>query len=238
MAKLTALSPVLHRHFKIDVGKLEAQGASERLIPVVVSEFSKLVVQYPIVFTKAEDSGQFVCVAVLGFEPNENLFWQQHGWHGIYTPLHVLRQPFFVGNDDGENVICIDEHGSSVSQEQGVALFDDHGGETEFLQDIKKMLAQLIRAEDETKQFIRTLLEYDLLVAMPLEITFANGETRSVRGFYTIDESKLDKLSADKLVSLQRKKYLGPLYLIIASMGHFYSLINMKNARLSRCETT
>jgi hypothetical protein len=238
MAKLTALSPALHKHFKIDTDKLEAQGANERLVPVMITEFSKLVVQYPIVFTKSEDSGEFVCVAVLGFEPNENLFWQQQSWQGIYTPLHVMRQPFFVGNDQGQNVICIDEQGSSVSHDHGVALFDDMGGETEFLQDIKKMLAQLLTAEEATKQFVRTLVAYDLLLAMPLEITFANGETRSVRGFYTIDENKLESLTVDRLVSLQKEKYLTPLHMIIASTGHLYSLINRKNARLSDRQNT
>lgn len=238
MAKLTALSPALHKHLKIDTDKIEAQGAHERLVPVVITEFSKLVVQYPIVFTKSEDSGEFLCVAVLGFEPNENLFWQQHSWQGIYTPLHIVRQPFFVGYDQGQNVICIDERGGSVSREHGVALFDDRGGETEFLQDIKKMLAQLLKAEEATKQFIRTLVEYDLLVAMPLDITFASGETRNVRGFYTIDEIKLENLPAEKLVGLQKAKYLNPLHMIIASTGHFYSLINLKNARLSDSQNT
>jgi hypothetical protein len=236
MTKLTALSPTLHKHLRIDTDKLEAQGASERLVPVVITEFSKLVVQYPIVFTKSEDSGEFVCVAVLGFEPNENLFWQRQSWQGIYIPLQVLRQPFFVGKDQGQNVICIDEQGSSISHDHGFALFDDMGGETEFLRDIKKMLAQLLQAERETKEFTRTLVEYDLLLAMPLEITFTNGETRSVRGFYTIDEAKLEKLPADQLLGLQKEKYLTPLHMIIASTGHFYSLIHMKNARLSHSQ--
>jgi len=238
MAKLTALSPTLHKNLKINTDKIEAQGAHERLVPVVITEFSKLVVQYPIVFTKSEDSGEFVCVAVLGFEPNENLFWQQHRWQGIYTPLQVLRQPFYVGHDQGQNVICIDEHARSISCDHGVAIFDDKGGETEFLRDVKKMLAQLLKAEQETKRFIHTLLEYDLLVAMPLDITFANGEARSVRGFYTIDETKLESLDADRLVSLQKAKYLSPLHMMLASTGHFYSLINLKNARLSESQST
>jgi hypothetical protein len=233
MAKLTALSPELHKHFKIDTDRIEAQGAHERLVPVVIAEFSKLVVQYPVVFTKSEESGEFLCAAVLGFEPKENLFWQE-SWRGIYTPLNVLRQPFFVGNEIGDNVVCIDEHAKSVSLDRGEALFDEEGRETTFLADIKKMLAQLLNAEEETKKFIRVLLSYDLLVAMPLEITFANGEARSIRGFYTIDEAKLNNLTEEKLVSLQQAKYLSPIYIMIASLGHFYSLIQMKNTLLTK----
>jgi len=68
---------------------------------------------------------------------------------------------------------------------------------------------------------------------MPLEITFGNGDKRSIRGFYTVDEAKLDNLAAEKLVSLQQAKYLSPIYMMIASLGHFYSLIQMKNNRLA-----
>lgn len=232
MTKLTALSPELHKHFKIDTDRIEAQGAHERLVPVVIAEFSKLVVQYPVVFTKSEESGEFLCAAVLGFEPKENLFWQE-GWSGIYTPLNIMRQPFFVGNENGATVVCIDEHAESVSLDRGDALFDEAGRETTFLTDIKKMLAQLLNAEAETKKFIRVLLNYDLLVAMPLEVTFANGDARSIRGFYTIDEEKLSHLAAEKLVNLQQAKYLSPVYMMIASLGHFYSLIQMKNTRLT-----
>jgi len=194
-------------------------------------------VQYPVVFTKSEESGEFLCAAVLGFEPKENLFWRQ-GWQGIYIPLNIVRQPFFVGSEAGEHVICIDEQADCISLDHGEALFDEGGAETEFLQDVKKMLAQLLNAEEETKKFIRALLNFDLLVSMPLEITFANGDTRNVRGFYTIDEAKLDSLATEKLVSLQRARYLGPLYMMIASMGHFYSLIQKKNTLLSEPEHT
>jgi hypothetical protein len=232
MTKLTALSPERHKHFKIDTNRIEAQGAHERLVPVVIAEFSTLVVQYPVVFTKSEETGEFLCVAVLGFEPKENLFWQE-SWQGIYTPLNVIRQPFFVGKEKDENVVCIDEHAKSVSLERGEALFDEDGRETAFLTDIKAMLAQLLNAEEETKKFIRALLDCDLLVAMPLEITFGNGDKRSIRGFYTVDEAKLDNLAAEKLVSLQQAKYLSPIYMMIASLGHFYSLIQMKNNRLA-----
>ena len=232
MTKLVALNPAYHKNFKIDTQKLEAQGANERLIPVVITEFSKLVVQYPIAFTKSEETGAFICVAVLGFEQKENLFWENKVWDGIYTPLHVVRQPFFIGDEQGKKIICIDEGAGSVSQDQGEPLFDEQGKETEYLQNIQKMLAHLMEAETLTQDFIKTLLDGDLLVSMPLNITFASGESQNVRGFYTIDEAKLDALEPEKLLNLQKKKYLASAYMIIASTGHFYSLVERKNRRL------
>jgi hypothetical protein len=233
MTKYVALDPSAHRELKINTDALQAQGANERIVPVVISEFPKLVIEYPIVFTKHEETGRFVCVAVLGFEPKENLFWQNGVWTGIYTPLNVLRQPFFIGYDEGRSVICIDEQAACVTREQGSEMFDAQGGETAYLKDVKRMLSDLLAAERATKTFTETLVALDLLIPMPIEVTFGNGDKRSVKGFYTIDEKKLNSLESDKLVSLQKAKYLSPLYMIISSMGHFYSLINMKNTRLS-----
>ncbi len=233
MTNLVALNPEKHKHLKINKDKLEAQGANERIVPVVIGEFSKLVVQYPIALTKSEETGEFICVAVLGFEQKENLFWNNNRWDGIYTPLNIIRQPFFIGNDQGQSVVCIDEHGSSVSEQQGEAIFNKNGGESQFLLNIKTMLAGLLEQERVTKEFIKTLVEYDLLIAMPLDITFGNGEAHRVRGFYTVDESKLETLEPSKLVDLQKNKYLTPLHMIMASTGHFYSLVEMKNRTLT-----
>lgn len=233
MSKFVALNAKAHKHLKVDPRKVEAQGANERLIPVAMSEFKKLVVQYPIALTKREDSGEFLCVAVLGFADKENLFWVEDQWDGIYTPLNVIRQPFFVGQDKGESVICIDEEGTCLSDSHGDAIFDEDGGETEFLQDIKKMLSQLLEAEALTKEFVKALVDYDLLLPMQLDITFANGDTQAVRGLYTVDEQKLDALDAEKLVFLQQRRYLSAVYMLIASTGHMYSLIDRKNKKIA-----
>lgn len=194
MTKYVALDPSAHGELKINTDALQAQVANERIVPVVISEFPKLVIEYPIVFTKHEETGRFVCVAVLGFDPKENLFWQNGAWTGIYTPLNVLRQPFFIGYDEGRSVICIDEQAACVTREQGSAMFDAQGDETAYLKDVKRMLSDLLAEERATKTFIETLVELDLLISMPIEVTFGNGDKRSVKGLYTIDEKKLNSL--------------------------------------------
>src|SRR4051812_22519338 len=116
MARLVSLQKSAHHNLRIDTKKVEAQGASLNMVPVMLSEFLKLAVQYPIAFTKNKETGRFVCVAMFGFNPGENLFWKNNSWDSIYIPLHIVRQPFFIGsaNDDDiasdENrfVVCID----------------------------------------------------------------------------------------------------------------------------------
>ena len=130
MTKFVSLHNNLHRHIRVDQSRIEAQGAKERMVPVVMSEFLKLAVQYPIAFTKYSDTGRFVCVALLGFEEHENLFWDGERWQGIYTPLNIVRQPFFVGQEDDKTVICIDAESDCLTREAGQAIFTEQGEET------------------------------------------------------------------------------------------------------------
>lgn len=50
--KFVTLSQTEHKHLKIQPSKVEALGAQQTMVPVVINEFKKLCVQYPIVLTK------------------------------------------------------------------------------------------------------------------------------------------------------------------------------------------
>lgn len=242
MSQLVLLNEKFHKDVRIDPEKVEAHGATERLVPVVLSEFLKLAVQYPIVLTKNIETGKFVCVAMFGFEKGENLFWKNSTWDGIYIPLNIRRQPFFVGKDeqrknsDGQEhfVICIDVASESVQEREGERVFDEQGGETAYLEKMKSILSELLDGEARTEAFVQKLLTLDLLTPMSLDITFVNDESQRVEGSYTIDEEKLANLSEESLLELHSLAYLGPIYTMIMSLGQFYPLINRKNAMLTK----
>ncbi len=238
MPTFVALHHQHHKNLTIDTTKVEAQGANERMVPVVISEFLKLVVQYPIVFIKNAETGRFLCVALLGFEAQENLFWHNSQWQGIYTPLNIRRQPFFIGEDNGNSIICIDAESPCITTAQADAssierLFSTQGEETKYLGSAKEILAELINGEAHTQDFIKTLLELNLIMPMSLDITFASQKEQQVQGMYTIDEDKLAMIDSGALQSLQQKNYLKLIYTMIASLGHIYALIQKKNERMS-----
>ncbi|QBE65815.1 SapC family protein [Pseudoduganella lutea] len=235
MAHLVSLDNTVHRQVRVDKGRVEAAGAALNMVPVVLSEFLKLVVQYPIAFTKDKDTGRFACVALFGFHDSENLFVDAGRWDAIYVPLQVSRQPFFLGKaPDGEHfVVCIDTGHASIGHD-GEPIFDADGLETPCLEEAKGRLAELLNGEAPTRQFIDMLVEFKLLLPMQLEITFENGDTTSVQGLYTIDDARLAQLDGEAVATLHAQGFLAPAYTMLASLGHVYAMIDRRNKRLAR----
>jgi len=242
MSQLVLLDPRIHRNLKVDPGKVAAHGAFERSVPVVLSEFQNLAIQYPIIITKNTETGQFVCVSVFGFEEAENLFWRDGAWNAVYVPLNIARQPFFAGENEpapkgqkqDQFVVCIDIESDSVQEAGGEALFDQHGAATEYLHRMQSTLAQLLEGETQTRKFVQKLKELNLLKPMSLEITFVNDQSQRVAGAYTIDETRLEGLSQEEFLELHSLGYLHPIYTMIVSLGQLYSLIEKKNTLLSQ----
>lgn len=237
MSNLIALNQQVHQAIRINTQTVEAQASQLNMVPVVLSEFLKLAVQFPIALTKNKDTGRFVCVALFGFQEHENLFIKDQQWDSLYLPLQIRRQPFFLGNSeqgDDQFVVCIDSGHQSIEQKNSDALgteaiFDQEGNATPYLENVKAILAELLNGEAATQAFLKTLAELKLLQPMQLEITFANGESTRVEGIYTINEVRLQNLSRDEIAGLHQQNYLAPIYTMLTSIGHIYDLIDRKN---------
>lgn len=240
MAQLITIDNKNHLNLKVDANKAELHGADLHLIPAVMSEFSNMAVQYPLVITKNADTGQFVCAAMLGFEAGENLFWRDGQWQGLYLPLQIRRQPFFVGNPEdnhqqavlGDYVVCFDSDSPAVSPDDGQALFDIDGVETEYFQQAKSCLAQLLQGELANKNLLEQLESLDLLQVMQMEVTFANQQSTTLNGLYTIDAEKLAALSSEAIKNLHKAGLLQAIYTLIVSLGQIHHLIDLKNKQL------
>jgi hypothetical protein len=248
MAQLVAIDNKNHLNLKVDAAKAELHGAGLHLVPAVMSEFTNMAVQYPLVITKHADTGQFVVAAMLGFEAGENLFWRDGQWQGLYLPLQIRRQPFFVGNPEknpepnpdhnseekvsGDYVVCFDSESPAIASSDGQALFYDNGVDTEFFQQAKFCLAQLLEGELANKQLLEQLENMDLLQVMKMEVTFANQQSTTLNGLYTIDTEKLAALSSYNISSLHKAGLLQAIYTLITSLGQIHHLIDLKNKQL------
>ena len=83
-------------HKNLKFKKLDNVGHSSELhlTPVNVQEFSILCHDYPIVFVKDSETGQFRAVALLGIKPKQNLYLTDGGWEAEYIPEYLRQYPF------------------------------------------------------------------------------------------------------------------------------------------------
>ena len=96
MTKLANLDRVVHQKLRVrdDVAQSVCRGIS--MCAASLGEIPRLVVEYPLAFTKNPETGEFVCVVLFGVDPTQNLFWRDDRWNSDVIPLNVARQPFAV----------------------------------------------------------------------------------------------------------------------------------------------
>lgn len=249
MANLVAVQPALHQHLLVRPSQIDSHAAGQNLIPLVPAEISHVATQLPVVVAKNGQTGQFVLAALTGFTAQENLMMAHGQWQGIYLPLQIQRQPFFVGKatpDAADYVVCIDldspatlfnpapaeRSGAQQLPEDAEALFNADGSETAYYRDAKLKLAQLLQGEQQRELLLSELLALRLLQPMSLEITFVDQSTTRLNGLYTIDEQQLAQLPAEHLVRLHQQGLLGAIYAILGSAAQIYGLIARKNKQL------
>lgn len=252
MANFVAVRPALHQNLCVLPSQIDSHAAEQHLIPLIPAEIAHVATQLPVVLAKNGQTGQFVLSALTGFTAQENLMMAEGQWQGIYLPLQIQRQPFFVGletPDAVDYVVCIDLDSpatflNSVQAEQlayldekklpadAQALFNADGSETTYYRDAKLKLAQLLQGEQQCELLLSELLALRLLQPMSLDITFADQSTTRLNGLYTIDETQLSQLPAEHLVRLHQQGLLGAVYAILGSAAQIYGLIARKNKQL------
>lgn len=199
------------------------------------AEFRAVQTCYPILFQKTGD-GEFMPLALFGFEKGENLFLDDTGWHANYVPAMIRKEPFLIGHqgsdDKASRVLSLDLDSPRVNTEEGEALFMPLGEMTDYLESKAAMLEDLYIGHEESKRFVKFLLDEDLLESVTFDITLQDGSKNSLLGFHTINEEKVGDLSAETLHLMNQNDFLMPLFMAMASMGNVHELINLKNKKV------
>ena len=240
MSNPVILNNNTHRNLRVNISRGAEFGEKIHIVPVIGDELSKLALDFPVYIMKNQDSGNYSLNALMGLEPDENLYLQGDRWAASYLPLHMRRKPFLLASSDQENQttdgneakIAIDMDSKRVSESEGQALFNVTGSKTPYLENIIEVLSLLAMGLEPTAAFISVLVEHDLIEATQLDITFANGEKKSLQGLHIINADKLDKLKGEVLEELHSRGFLQACYMMVASMGQVTKMVNMKNATL------
>jgi hypothetical protein len=188
------------------------------------AEFRNIQAHYPIVFAKMPDE-KMVPLALFGFRENQNLFLKDSTWDASYLPMMVDRVPFLVGNSPNGKVIHIDMDSPRVSRTEGERLFLEHGGNSEFLNNVTRVMGTLDEGLEATPAFIAALQEHNLLESFVLDIKFRDGKEHRLAGFYAVQEERLAKLDGAALAKLHERGHLQAIFMVIASISNLRALI-------------
>ena len=228
-----------HKDLKVITTRSPEYGDNVQCEITFCWEFRNIQAHYPIFFMKSAKAEEFNAVAVFGFEENENLFLSESGWDANYIPLTIQRQPFLIGfqesttgGDDKEPVIHVDIDSPRISKTEGEALFESHGGVSDFLGQVNSILNTINEGYAVHQLFMKDLAELELLEPFALDIELKDGSQNRLMGFYTIHEEKLATLDGDALANLNEKGFLLPIYMSIASLSNIRALIDRKNVKM------
>ena len=230
MARTVLLNNVDHKNLRVVTTRSAALGDGVMSALTFPAEFRRLQAHYPIVFHRAPDGGEFQPLALLGFEPGQNLFLMDDGWDAYVLPLMVEREPFLIGRAADELQMHIDLDSPRLSTTLGEPLFLPYGGSTEFLDRMNSVLLAIHQGLQATPAFVAALLEYGLLESFVFD--FQRGDaTQRLAGFHTVHEERLAALDGAALESLHRAGWLEPVYMAIASLSNLPALARRQARR-------
>jgi hypothetical protein len=230
--KLANLDRVAHQRIRVMEEQAFATCKDVTMCVVTLSEIPRLVIEYPIAFTKSEENGPLIPVALFGIGPEKNLFWRDGRWSSFSVPLNIGRLPFFVSVADNPAagagakslVPCIDLENPAVQESEGESLFDGNGAETPYLRHKLAALAELVEGEPKTREFVERLAALELIHPIQLEFKTPNQPPRKISGLLSIDEKKLRALDGAVLAELNGLGYLHAIYSMLSSLVHLQIL--------------
>jgi hypothetical protein len=232
VADIKAINSSTHKKIKIKNNANFIQSKHKHFAPVVVQEFVAASQEFPIVFVKDSETGQFNAIALLGLKPQENLFYNDNAWQASYTPQSLTLYPFVIHQDKGSDsaVLCFDESSPLVNETEGDALFDEKELQNQWLTLRGEAVVDFVEKSEMTQQFIKLLLQHGLLTPQTLSLKLAQDETYELGGLYVIDEQKFNALSDEAFNELRKVGALPAIFASLMSMQRVNYLVRRKLA--------
>ena len=223
-----------HRVLLPEARKLPLVFRSITALPLSFTEFAAACRDYPIAFVSSDGGTNFVAMAVLGLENQQNLFVAADGgWDaGVYLPAYVRRYPFCMtritvnGEEQPERVACVEKR---AINDNGEALHNAKGDPLPAWEERKKLLfeyeADLMRSDEMT----RTLARLDLLETFSMQAIPNEGAPVAMTGMYRVAEQKLAALAPERLRELTQQGFLARVYAHLISLNNFGRLLDRRS---------
>lgn len=240
MTNFVLLNNVDHQDLKIITERSAKYGDDVMYAMTFPHEFRDVQACYPILFQRDKDDN-FYPLALFGFEPKENLFLDDSGWHAQYVPAMIRREPFLIGFQEQKErvdaekarMLSLDMDHPRVNEETGERLFQPLGGRTPYLEDAANLLEAIYQGYELNKRFADALQEHELLESVTFDIILSDGSKNQLLGFFAINEEKLQQLPGETLEQFSKEGFLMPIFMALASMTNIRTLIELRERKLT-----
>ncbi len=236
MTRPALLDNVTHRHLRIHTERSADLGDARNSALALPAEFRHLQAHFPIVFQLVEGDTGFQPIALFGLEEGQNLFLTDQGWDAPAVPMALQRDPFMIGRGQDDTLqLHIDLDSPRIVRpdegEIGTALFMPHGGFSDYLDHVVKLMENLHAHAQQLPFFIEALMHHQLLEPFVLDIQMPSGAQGRLTGLYTINEERLAALPGAALEALAQEGHLLPVYMQIASLAQLPVLVERASSR-------
>ncbi len=248
MPRIELLDNINHKDLKVVNSFSVAVGDNIASTVTFITEFSEVQKEYPILFRKTPENGEYQAIVLFGIQKDENLFLvdtatsgqTNAGWNAAYIPAVVARGPFSIGlqrqQENNEEKIVplvhVDMDHPKVSAEGGVNVFLEHGGNSPYLNRISNTLNLIRDGMQLNKHMFDAYLRHEIIEDVSIDISLDNGDKYKIDGFQTINSDRLQNLKGEALEELSRAGFLQAAYFVVASLANIQRLVGLKNRRL------
>ena len=230
MASLAALNYDVHQSLRVKANHPCPAAEGQHLIPLFVGEYVLAGGDFPVVFVKDEETGKMRSAAMSGLKLEQNLFFTETEWLGKYVPISARPSAIVLvpsPEDETRLVICVNEDSPLLNKEDGQALFNDDGEQSDYLKHQIELAREARGQVALTEAFIQKLLDLNLLKSNPITVQPTGEKPYELSGLYIVDEQALNELSDEVFQELRKSGFLPPIYAALSSMFRLESLLMM-----------
>lgn len=234
MPKLAELTSAKHGNFKVEKNAVLQVVKNQHTIGLRINEVCNASSNFPIFFTRMQNSQDWAISAVTSLEIGNNLFVHNNEWNASYVPSTMRTYPLYLIKKDGDEnqyTVGIDEESAGLSTTEGDALFEQNGKASLYLANITKILESDLNNIVHTFKFNEKIESLGLMKAMDVVVQYADGQENTITGLLTISEDKLQDLDASQFEELRKLGYLAPIYAMLISLYQLNSLIRHQNIK-------
>jgi hypothetical protein len=219
--RVVPLNRHTHRRLRLRSAQHNARFAAElNSVPLTTVEFPHAASEYAIVFARLEN-GDFLPAVVVGLRNQQNLYVDENArWKRGYVPAFLRQYPFMLAEDrdSGTVTVCVDMSYDGLSEEEGDALFQENGDDSENLGRAMTFLQDLHGEFKRTAAFTAKLKELNLLDQQVIRFGGEGEPQRELGGVYVVSEERLLQLDDAVLPELLRSGAMGLIYTHLVSM--------------------